>query len=605
MRHKITVLRQPDLASGAMPADHQAAIVVPPKGYVRGRTLARNGKHDAGLSPSSRQDRLQIRGSLDGVVAGPWAVFALLLAGLLWSYWPTLGDLVAFWRQNSDYSAGALVPLVAAYVIGSRRKLLREAPIETCWAGLVLLLAAQAVRFFGVLYMFGSLERLSFLLSVGAGCLLLLGGRITRQLASVLAFLALMFPLPVRAHEALALPLQNFASRSAVVGLEMLGYLVKQEGNVLSLSDQTPVAVAEACSGLRMLTAFVIVAAALTFVVHRPAWQKLVIVASSIPVAILANTLRLVATVLVLEIVGSKAGEQFFHNSAGIVMIPFAWAVLMGELWLLRWMGGGPRRSRERQAVPAAAGRDGPGSRAASRDARGLPRARSWLVLHRPAVTAVVAIMVLAGVGHRVLAARIDRALGQSLALRQALSTLPLQLERWQGRDVPLDEQVRRIAGDDDFLNRQYLDGTSGRTIGLYVGYVGRPRSRLGHRPDVCYPAHGFEETSRQPMSVKSRDGAEVPAVLYEFANPQPGGPRERVLATYVINGQYVTDVTASGGLNGRSVGLGAKRETYVARVQVSIQASGDRAADVALLCEFASLLRGPLAAMMPAPGGQ
>ncbi len=590
---------------GVSGADRQGAIAIQAEARGSGQSAAKRSGYGPALRPVSLSVREQMRWPFDRAVSVPWAILAVLLAGLLWSYWPTLSDLVAFWRLNPDYSAGALVPLVAVYVVWSRRKVLREIPGQTCWAGLVLLLMAQAVRFFGMLYMYGSLERFSFLLTIVAGCLLIFGRRMTRQLASVLVFLVLMFPLPERVHEALALPLQGFASRSAVVGLEMLGYLVRREGNVLCLSNQAPVAVAEACSGLRMLTAFVIVAAALTFVVRRPVWQKVVIIASSVPVAILANTLRLVITVLVLELVSSDAGEEFFHNSAGIVMIPFAWAVLMGELWLMRWIGGASGENAAAQAADLPVGSGHPRRKVVSNGARGSGKAGVWLTLRGPAVGAAVAVMVLAGVGHRVLAARIDLALGKSLPLRQPLSTLPFQLENWQGQDVPLDESVRRIAGDDDFVSRQYFNGTNGRTIGLYVGYMGRPRSHMAHRPDVCYPAHGFQETSREPVSVQRRDGTKVPGLLYEFTSPQPGGPRDLVLATYIINGQCVTDSRAAGGLNGRGAGLGETREAYLARVQVSILASGDRIRDLAVLSEFASLLSEPLAAVMPATSAQ
>ena len=265
-----------------------------------------------------------------------WIAVAALLGGLLWSYWPTLSELWAFWQLNPDYSVGQLVPLVAVYLVWADRKALRKLPVRVCWWGLGVVLSAQAVRLFGLLYMYGSLERYSLVLTVGGTALLVFGYAAVRRLIYVFAFLMLMVPLPNRVHNDLALPLQNFAANSAVFGLELLGYLVDRRGNVLRLSDQTAVAVAEACSGLRMLTAFVVVAATLAFVVRRPPWQKAVVVLSSLPVAILANTLRLIATVLLYESAGSQVAERFFHDFAGLTMMPFAIVVLMAELWMIR-----------------------------------------------------------------------------------------------------------------------------------------------------------------------------------------------------------------------------------------------------------------------------
>jgi len=274
------------------------------------------------------QDRLRIH-----LIAA-----AVLSVGLIWSYWPTLVELWSFWRHNPDYSVGQLVPLIVAYLVWTRRDELRRQPIAVCWWGLAVLLFAQAVRFVGLFYLYGSLERYSIVLSLAGVVLLLTGPGVSRRLIWVGLFLLLMVPLPNRIHYAVSLPLQDFAARSAVVGLEMLGHLVLRQGHVLYLSDETAIAVAEACSGLRMLTAFVVVSATLAFVVRRPPWQKAILVVSSLPVAILANTLRLIATALLYESSGSELAERFFHDFAGLTMMPLAVMVLAAELGVLQWI---------------------------------------------------------------------------------------------------------------------------------------------------------------------------------------------------------------------------------------------------------------------------
>jgi exosortase len=201
------------------------------------------------------------------------------------------------------------------------------------------LLISQMIRLAGLYYMYGSLERYSIIFAVAGVVLLVWGYQIARRLVWVFIFLLLMIPLPGKVHDQVAIPLQSFASASAVFCLETAGYLVALQGNVLELSDRTSVAVAEACSGLRMLTAFTMVGAVLAFMVRRPAWQKTVIVLSSIPVAIVANTLRLVATVLLHEWVGGEVANRFFHDFAGLSMMPLAVIILVVELRLLRWLG--------------------------------------------------------------------------------------------------------------------------------------------------------------------------------------------------------------------------------------------------------------------------
>jgi len=274
-------------------------------------------------------------GMMSPAVVG-WAIGGALLVCLLYSYWPVAAGLWATWQGNPDYSAGQLVPLVAVFLLWSKRRILSRTPVQPCWWGLVVLVVAQAARTFGTLLTYGSIEQLALWLTIAGTVWTVLGTRFMRQVVWLLLFLTLMFPLPVRIHEMVALPLQEFATASAVYGLEILGRLVVREGNVLRPSEQTSVAIAEACNGLRMLTAFVMVAATVASLSRRPAWQKAILVLSSIPIAVLTNTVRLIATVMLCEAAGSQFAEKVFHDFAGLTMMPFAIIVLLVELWILR-----------------------------------------------------------------------------------------------------------------------------------------------------------------------------------------------------------------------------------------------------------------------------
>ncbi|MHC4092477.1 MAG: exosortase/archaeosortase family protein [Planctomycetota bacterium] len=262
-------------------------------------------------------------------------LLALLPVALLWSYWPTIDRLIHDWRTDDNYSVGALVPLAAAYLLWHKRAALSKCRVATCWSGAGLILAAQVARAFGLLFYFKSAERYSLVFTVCGLVLLVAGRRVFRQVAWLLLFLFLMVPLPGRIHNLLSNPLQNMATASAVFTLELLGVTVIREGNVMVLNHDVAVAVAEACSGLRMLTAFVIVAVTLAFVVNRPRWQKATLVLSSIPVAILCNLARLVATAFLYLVASSDVAERFFHDFAGLTMMPLAVLILVGELWIM------------------------------------------------------------------------------------------------------------------------------------------------------------------------------------------------------------------------------------------------------------------------------
>ncbi len=263
-----------------------------------------------------------------------------LLAALVWSYWSTWTGLAASWQEDANYSVGQLVPFAALYLLWNDRALLRECRIEPCWWGLGVLVVAQLVRAFGVLMLYRSAERYSLLLTI-VGVVLLVGGtRITRRVGWVLAFLILMIPLPGRVHDGISGPLQSLASSGAVFLLELLGVPAVQEGHVIVLRGTTPLAVAEACSGLRMLTAFVVVGSVLAYIAQRPLTQKALLVISTVPVAIVCNLIRLLITACLFLTTDSATAERFFHDFAGWTMMPLAIVLMMLELSVLKRLSG-------------------------------------------------------------------------------------------------------------------------------------------------------------------------------------------------------------------------------------------------------------------------
>jgi exosortase/archaeosortase family protein len=96
-----------------------------------------------------------------------------------------------------------------------------------------------------------------------------------------------------------------------------------------------PLGVAEACSGIRMLTTFFALAVGLALVVKRPIWQKCIIVLSAPMVAILANVLRITATALAYEFGNEKLADMIFHDLAGWLMMPAGLLMLWFEIFLL------------------------------------------------------------------------------------------------------------------------------------------------------------------------------------------------------------------------------------------------------------------------------
>jgi exosortase len=263
-------------------------------------------------------------------------VVLVLLAVTAWSYWPTMESLFKEWQANDDYSAGQLVPLVAVFLLWRDRKALGKCLLRPCWLwGMALLLLAQAARAYGLLFMFESAERYSLVLTAAGLVLTVAGWQVFRRVKWILLLLFLMIPFPGRIHNLISGPLQRMATTGSVFLLEAFGVRVSQEGNVVTLNGNTPLAVAEACSGLRMLTAFIIVAAFIACMVNRSRLQKVVLLLSSIPVAVLCNVVRIFVTAVLMVLVSAAVAQKFFHDFAGLVMMPIAVVLMFAEIWLM------------------------------------------------------------------------------------------------------------------------------------------------------------------------------------------------------------------------------------------------------------------------------
>jgi exosortase len=263
---------------------------------------------------------------------------AAALAGLalisLWAYWPTLAAMGQKWMSDPQYSHGYLVPAFSLYLLWQRRGLLANVRWGIDWHGLSLLLIGVLMRFASAYIYFEWLDAVSLLPTL-AGIFVLLGGRAALGWAwPAIGFLLFMVPLPYRIETALGLPLQRMATICSTYVLQTLGLPALAEGNVILLGNGR-IGVAQACSGLSMMLIFFALSTALAVVVHRPRLDKAIVVLSSLPIAVLVNVARIVATGVAQEKFGPQVAHAIFHDAAGWLMMPLALGLLGLELWLL------------------------------------------------------------------------------------------------------------------------------------------------------------------------------------------------------------------------------------------------------------------------------
>jgi exosortase len=260
---------------------------------------------------------------------------ALLLALL---YGKILRALGIQWWEDPNYSHGFIVPIFSGYLIWRQRLALARIIPAGTMAGVVVLLAGLACLLVGDLGAENFLMRGSLIVVLIGLVLFHLGAETFRLTWFPLAYLIFMVPLPGVVFYAITFPLQQLAAQQAAGALELLGVPVLLDGNVIQLSQIT-LGVTEACSGIRSLISLLAGAVAWAYLVLPWGWGAIVFVAATIPITIVANAGRVVATGLIGQWFGVEYASGFFHEFAGWVIYVFAFLCLIGVQALIQLAG--------------------------------------------------------------------------------------------------------------------------------------------------------------------------------------------------------------------------------------------------------------------------
>jgi exosortase len=278
------------------------------------------------------------RPAAETVRSAAWlGALAAVLAVLGFVYFPLLKYCFHEWLKP-DYSHGFLVPLFSAYLAWRRKG---RAPTEFAWPdayGLGLIVLGSALYLFTSLnYVREWLQGASLVINL-CGAAILLGGPIAlRWLWPSFAFMLFMFPLPYKVEVTLGWPLQKVAAMASEFVLQTLGYPTYRDGMILHCQDHV-LEVRNACSGLSMLLTFFTLSAAMVIVIKRPWLDKIIILFSAIPIAIISNVVRIALTGVLYNEAGQELGDRVFHDFAGWMMMPLALGILLVELKVLDWV---------------------------------------------------------------------------------------------------------------------------------------------------------------------------------------------------------------------------------------------------------------------------
>lgn len=245
-----------------------------------------------------------------------WRRATILVLLVVWLYWSILFHLAKQWSIDPNFSHGFFVPAFSLFVLWRNRESLARQPREPSSWGLFIAAIALCLLVVGVLGAELFLSRISLLLLIAGLVIFLQGWRLFRSILFPWAFLILMIPIPTIVFSQITFPLQMLASKVASLLLPIAGVPVLREGNIIHLSSMS-LAIAEACSGIRSLLTLTTLAIIYGYLVEARLWARVVLAIASIPIAVAANSLRIVLTGLLVQYWDPVRAEGFFHMFSG------------------------------------------------------------------------------------------------------------------------------------------------------------------------------------------------------------------------------------------------------------------------------------------------
>ncbi len=255
------------------------------------------------------------------------ALLAVPFVVLLLVYLPALIDLVSDWVNDPNYSHGFLIPVVSAVLIWNKRKKLAELTPRIDRTGLVIIaaglilfvLANGASEYFTL--------RFSFVMVLFGMTLYFFGREIVKEIWFPLFLLVFMIPIPYVIYYATTFPMQALATKITVKTLNIMGMSALQQGNIIHIKGYS-LEVAEACSGIRSLVSLLALGAIFAYVSQKRFTAQIILFLSTIPIAVIANVVRVLVTSVMVATVTDQVTEEPLHSIMGMSVFVVAFVLL-------------------------------------------------------------------------------------------------------------------------------------------------------------------------------------------------------------------------------------------------------------------------------------
>jgi exosortase len=251
-------------------------------------------------------------------------VVILGLVALLFS--STLTWLVYNWLNNSYYSHGFLVPLVSGFFLWRQRASFARDSREPSNLGLLIVGISLVGFLVAQIWQAHHISAVAFIVLLIGLTLYFLGERATRSIAFPLAFLFFMIPLPF--INRLSPVLESFTATTSTALVSLVGIPAVNQGSQIQLQNSSFV-VGAACSGLNSIVALATLVVIFVYILEGTYRAKMTLIVLAIPIALVANLIRVSSLLAIAHFFGAEVGMRYFHDYSSPVLFILAFALLI------------------------------------------------------------------------------------------------------------------------------------------------------------------------------------------------------------------------------------------------------------------------------------
>jgi len=264
------------------------------------------------------------------LIAGVLSVIAVLAT------WPAWADLVHIALRDEEASQIILAPFLAAWLFWQRRCRVRRLLHQRDWLGPMVMLLGFAAYVLGDAFLIESAWYLGAILLLVGSIVSAFGGGVLFRFAPAFIVLLFLIPIPASARVHMAGPLQTATAGAVEWVFRFTGMDVVRSGNLLIVNGN-PVTVAEACNGMRMTFALILVTYTYVFSTPMRLWVRASLLILSPLIAIACNVVRLVPTLWAYGYMDPMWAEMI-HDWGAWLMLGISLMLLMGAASVLRWL---------------------------------------------------------------------------------------------------------------------------------------------------------------------------------------------------------------------------------------------------------------------------